>query len=132
MNFLTHMCINNPHWQSSGIIIFLCKYYIVISDTLVGSFLNVLFLLLAVISELHEKPKGIKIELQKKVQRKICVRDITFLTARLPMLFFVAFFVYTLPLPKWRTCWMVRYIIAIHLSPIHTYTSYASFWCPYC
>ena len=54
----THVCINNPHWQSSGIIIFLCKYYIVISDTLVGSFLDMLFLLLAVIlSELHEKPR---------------------------------------------------------------------------
>ena len=47
--------INNPHWQSSGIIFF-CKYYIVISDTLVGSFLDVLFLLVAVIlSGLHEK-----------------------------------------------------------------------------
>ena len=40
-----------------GIIMLLCKYYIVISDTLVESFLDVLFLLLAVIlSELHEKP----------------------------------------------------------------------------
>ena len=28
--------------------------------------------------------EGIKIELQKKVHRRICVRDITFLTARLP------------------------------------------------
>ena len=55
----THVCINNPHRQSSGIIIFLSKYYIVISDTLVGSFLDVLYLLLAVIlSELHEKPRG--------------------------------------------------------------------------
>ena len=35
---------------------FLCKYYIVISDTLVDSLLNVLFLLLAVIlSQPHEK-----------------------------------------------------------------------------
>ena len=51
-------CINNPHWQISGIIIFLCKHYIVTSDTLVGSFLDVLFLLLAVIlSGLHEKPR---------------------------------------------------------------------------
>ena len=50
--------INNPHWQSSRIFIFLCKYYRVISDTLVGSFLDVLFLLLAVIlSERHEKPR---------------------------------------------------------------------------
>ena len=35
-----------------------CKYYIVILDTLVSSFLDILFLLLAVIlSELHEKPR---------------------------------------------------------------------------
>ena len=37
---------------------FLCKYYIVISDTLVGFFLDVLFFSLAVIlSELYEKPR---------------------------------------------------------------------------
>ena len=54
----THVCVNNPHWQSSGIIIFLCKYYTVISDAMVGLFLNVLFLLLAVILlELYEKPR---------------------------------------------------------------------------
>ena len=54
----TYVFINNPHWQSSGILIFLYKYCIVISDTLVGSFLDVHFLLLAVIlSELHEKPR---------------------------------------------------------------------------
>ena len=36
---------------------FLCKYYIVIFDTLVGSFMDVLFLLLTVtFSELREKP----------------------------------------------------------------------------
>ena len=51
-------CINNPHWQISGIIIFLCKHYIVTSDTMVASFLDVLFLLLAVIlSWLHEKSR---------------------------------------------------------------------------
>ena len=32
----THVCVNNPNCQSSGIKIFLCKYYIVISDTLIG------------------------------------------------------------------------------------------------
>ena len=54
----TSASINNPHWQSSGLLIFLCKYYIVISNTLGGSFLDMLFLLLAVIlSELHEKPR---------------------------------------------------------------------------
>ena len=54
-------CINNPHWQISGIIIFLCKHYIATSDTLVGFFLDVLFLLVAVIlSGLHEKPRSNK------------------------------------------------------------------------
>ena len=38
----TSISINNPHWQSSGIMIFLCKYYIVISDTPVGSLFDVL------------------------------------------------------------------------------------------
>ena len=42
-------CIHVPHWQSGGIIIFLCRYYLVISDTLIGSFLDVLFLLFGVI-----------------------------------------------------------------------------------
>ena len=56
--FDTHVFINNPHWQSSGVKIFLCNYYIVISDTVVDSFLDVLFFLLAVIlSELHEKSR---------------------------------------------------------------------------
>ena len=56
-----HACISTPHWQSSGIIIFLCKYYLINSDARVGSFLDVFFLLLAVIlSELHEKPRSNK------------------------------------------------------------------------
>ena len=33
----THVCTNNPYWQISGIIIYLCKYYIVISDTLTSN-----------------------------------------------------------------------------------------------
>ena len=38
--------------------IFLSKYFLVLSDTQVGSFLDLLFLLLAVIlPELHEKPR---------------------------------------------------------------------------
>ena len=54
----TSAFINNQHWRISEILIFLCKYCIVISETLVGSFLDVHFLLLAVIlSELHEKPR---------------------------------------------------------------------------
>ena len=55
-NILDTCCINNPDWQSS-VITFLGKYNIVVSDTLVGSFLDVLFLLFAVIlSGFHEKP----------------------------------------------------------------------------
>ena len=59
MEFLdTSAFINNQHWQSSELLIFLCKYCIVISETLVDSFLDVHFLLLAVIlSELYEKPR---------------------------------------------------------------------------
>ena len=90
----TSAFINNPHWQSSGILIFLCKCYIVISDTLVGSFLNVFFLLLAVIlpQNVMRNQEG-KIELQKKVHRRICVKDITFLTTRSP---FYVFFLLSL------------------------------------
>ena len=52
--------------------------------------------------------EGIKIELQKKVHRKICVRDITVLTARPPFyVTFIAFFVYSLLLSKWLTSWIV-------------------------
>ena len=55
--FDTHVCINNSHWESSGITIFLWKYWKVISDTLIGFFLDVFFLLLTVIlSKDHEKP----------------------------------------------------------------------------
>ena len=44
-----YVFINNPLLQKQRSTIFLCKYYLVISDTLVGSFLNVLFLLFGVI-----------------------------------------------------------------------------------
>ena len=57
-SFRQTCCINNSHWQSSGIIIFLCKYYVIIPDKLLDSSLDVLFLLLAVIlSGLHEKSR---------------------------------------------------------------------------
>ena len=65
-----YVFVNNPHWQNSGIIIFLCKYYIVISDVLVGFFLDVLFLVLllaVILSELHEKPKRNKDWVTEKI-----------------------------------------------------------------
>ena len=101
-------CINNPHWQISGIIIFLCKHYIVTSDTLVGFFLDVLLLLLAVIlSGLHEKSRRNKDWVTEK-HRRICERDITFLTAHSSFCAtFCCILHLLLPLPKWRTYWMV-------------------------
>ena len=46
-----------------------------------------------------------KIKLQKEVYRRICVRNTTFFDYMLSFLcLFVAFFVYSLLLPKWRTC----------------------------
>ena len=43
----TSAFINNPHWQSSGILIFLCKYCIYSYFRYTGRLL----------SELHEKPR---------------------------------------------------------------------------
>ena len=86
----THVCINKPCWESSGITIILCKYW----NRLLGVFF---WLVTVIVSELHENPRKKKVELQKKVRRSICVRDITFrLHTLLLMLFFVAFFVYSL------------------------------------
>ena len=54
-----------------GSTVFLRKYYIVTSETLVSSFLDVFFLLFAImLSELHEKPRRKEV-LQKKVHRRI-------------------------------------------------------------
>ena len=102
----THVCINNPHWQSSGTIVFLCKYYIVISNTLIGW--RVLFVARCNIIRASWETKKERLTYRKKVhRRRICVRNITFLAAY-PSFYviFAAFFVYSLPFPKWRTCWM--------------------------
>ena len=65
-----------------------------------------LFLLLAVIvSELYEKPRRNKNSLQNKIHKRICVRDITGLTARLPF-FVICFFLRLLPLPS-----QVKYLL---------------------
>ena len=99
--------LNNQHCQSSGITRFLCKYYVAISDKLRDSFLEVLFLLLAVIlSELHEKPWS-KTDLvtEKRTYTNVWGTSLFELHALLSMSF-MAFLVYSLPLPKWRTRWM--------------------------
>ena len=64
----SYVCINNPCWQ--------VMFYL---------------LLTVILSEIHENPRK-KIELQKKVHRKIFVRDITFLAARPPYAIFCRFF----------------------------------------
>ena len=102
-------CINNPHWQSGGIIIFLCKYYIIMSDTLVGSFLDVLILLLTVIlSVLPEKPRRNKrVSYRKKyIEEFVWGTSLYWFYALLSMTLCVAFFVYSFPLSERRTCWM--------------------------
>ena len=89
----TYVRINNPHWQSSGTIISLCKYYIVISDRLVGSFLDALFVLLAVIlSELPVKPRR-----KDWVAEKSTLKNLYLLTAY--FLFYVIFYCFFCLLP---------------------------------
>ena len=68
----TYVFISNPYWQVVEL-----KYcsanimFLDISDTLVGSFLDMFFLLLAgILSDLH-KNREWKIESQKKVHRRI-------------------------------------------------------------
>ena len=92
----------NAHWQSSGFMIFLSKYYIVTLNTVVGSFLGVLFLLLAVILlELHEKPRRKDLVTTKSTLKNlICVRDITFLIAHRSFYVFFCCFVRLLPPPS--------------------------------
>ena len=99
------MCINKPHWQSSGIMLFLFKCYTVISYTLVSFFLDVLFLLLAVIlSELYEKPRRKKDWVSEKCTKKNLCEGHHFLTAHSP---YYAIFSSSTLLLKWRTCWMI-------------------------
>ena len=95
----TYVFINNLHWQNSGILLFLRKYYIAISDTLVGSFLDVFFLLLAVIiSEFREKPRKKNWRYRKKyIEKVLWGISLFWLHALLPMSFF--WFLRLLPLP---------------------------------
>ena len=69
-------------------------------------FLGCSLLMLAVILRNQE---GIKIQLQKKN----CIEEFVWGTSLLSMSLFIAFFVYSLPLSKWRTCWIKIHNIAI-------------------
>ena len=74
----THACINNPYQEGSGILTFLYKYYVVISDTQVGSLMCFSSSLLQYYQSFMRNQDG-KIELQKRLLREIYVRGITFL-----------------------------------------------------
>ena len=105
--FRQHVRTNKPHWQSSGIIIFLWKYYIVISDTLVGFFFDVLFLLLAVLlSELYEKPRRKKDWVTEKSTKKNLRERHQFFDCTPFLLSHFLLLSSSTLLPKWRTCCM--------------------------
>ena len=90
-------------------------FQLVISDTLVGSFLDVLFLLLAVIlSGLHEKPRRNKdwVTEKKYIEEFMWGTSLSWMHALLSLSLFVAFFIYSFPFPKWHTCWVAQ--INIH------------------
>ena len=103
----THVVSSNSHWQSSGILIFWRKCCIVISDTLLSSFLDVLFLLFAVIlSGLHEEPRKNKdwVTEKKYIEEFVWGTSLSWQHTLLSMSVFVAFFIYSLPLLKWCIC----------------------------
>ena len=109
-----------PHWQSCEIMIFFCKYDIFIWYFWYDIFLKYLFQIywqapscsLQYQSFMRNQER--KIGLQKKVHRRICAKDITFLTASPPLFYVISccFLRFLSPVSKWRTCWMAP--IKIH------------------
>ena len=77
-----HIFIKSPCWQSSGIIIILYKYNIVISDTVRDS-CRFLFLLAITLSELHQNPRRKNWVTEKDTEKQIVWRTSFFLAARL-------------------------------------------------
>ena len=73
------------------------------SDILVESLFNVLFSLITVKSGLHEKPRK-EYWITEKVHRRICLRDITSLTARPPFYVIFCCFLCLLMPPSQVTC----------------------------
>ena len=94
---------DSPLWESSGIIILLFKYDSDISHPLVGSILNVLLLLLALIlTELHEERRKNKDwVIEKRLKKNLCDGHHFFdYTPSFLCHFFVDFFVYFPPLSQ--------------------------------
>ena len=92
-----HVCVNSPYWQNIGIITFFCKYYIVVSDTLIGSCMCFSCCSLWYYRSSLRNEEG-NIKLQRKIHRRICKGNIKFLAARSPSyVAIVAYFVFSLP-----------------------------------
>ena len=91
------------------------QYHIVISGTLVRSFLDVLFLLLDVIlTGPHEKPRRNKdwVTEKKYIEEFVCGASLLGLNALVSMSFCVLSSSIYSPFPNWRTWWMAS--IKIH------------------
>ena len=70
----------------------MCKYYLVTSVTVVGSFFNVLFLLLAVmLSKLYEEPRRKDWVTKKSTYKTLCEGYTLFWLHAFPSMFFYCF-----------------------------------------
>ena len=88
-----YVCVNNPYWQSSGII-FLYKYYIVISDTLMA-FGCVFLVPRCNIIRASWETKNERLSYRKKyIVEFVSGTSLFWLRTLLLMLFLVVFFVY--------------------------------------
>ena len=106
----THVFINNPHWQSSGIVTFLCIYDTVISDTLVGFFLDAAVRL----SQLYEKWRRKKDwATEESTQKNLCEGHHFFDFTRSFLYHFLLPYSFT-TFSNWRTCWIA--LLKIHIA----------------
>ena len=109
----TDVYINNPHWQSSRIIIILCNYDIAIRAS-------------------WETKKERLSHRKKYIEAFVWGLSLLWLNALLSMSFFVAFFVDSLPLLKWCTCWMapikIHNIAMVGILPDDTMSKLSKTW----
>ena len=99
MAFLnTHVCINKPYWQSCGIILFLCKYYIVISNT------QILVARCNIIRASWETKKERLSYRKKYIEAFVWGILLFWLHGVHPMSFSSLYFVYSFPLHKSSIC----------------------------
>ena len=100
------MFLNNLYWQSRRIIIFMCKCYKVLSDTLVGFFLMCSFFVV-ILLQLYEKPRRNKDWVTEENIEKFVLRISVFW--RHVLLSVISSCVPPVQVvPKWRTYWMTQ------------------------